>query len=117
MASLLTGFAMGLFRLAVDTPVKLLDNFKYDEGSFLWIVNNTFFQYYSLLITIVCAVVFIVVSYMTEAPAYSKISGLTYSTMTNEDKLQTRASWNSRDVLASVIVLALILAAYLYFQG
>jgi SSS family solute:Na+ symporter len=80
-------------------------------------VNNTFFQYYSLLITIVCALVFIAVSYMTEAPSYDKISGLTYSTMTAEDRLQTRASWKAKDVFASVLVLALILAAYLYFQG
>jgi SSS family solute:Na+ symporter len=117
MASLLTGFAMGLFRLAVDTPTKLSDEFRYTEGSFLWIVNNTFFQYYGLLITIVCAVVFIVVSYMTNAPSYEKISGLTYSTMTAEDRLESRSSWTSRDVWASVLVLALILAAYLYFTG
>ncbi len=35
----------------------------YAEGSFLWIVNNMYFQYYSLLIFIVCVVVMIVVSY------------------------------------------------------
>jgi SSS family solute:Na+ symporter len=37
----------------------------YTEGSFLWVVNNIFFQYYSLLITIVCILVFIIVSYAT----------------------------------------------------
>ena len=40
----------------------------YTEGSFLWIVNNIYFQYYSLLIFVVCVVVMIVVSYLTEAP-------------------------------------------------
>jgi SSS family solute:Na+ symporter len=117
LAALITGFAMGLFRLAVDTPVKLMDNFVYDQGSFLWVVNNIFFQYYSLLIFIVCAIVMVVVSYMTEEPSYDKISGLTYSTTSQGDRTVSRGSWNRIDVIASAIVLALILAAYLYFTG
>src|SRR6476659_2661056 len=93
LATLLTGFVMGLFRLAVDTPVKLSTNFTYTKGSFLWIVNNIFFQYYSLLITLVCIVVFIVVSYATKAPDYAKISGLTFSTLTDKDKKESRSTW------------------------
>jgi SSS family solute:Na+ symporter len=117
LAALVVGFIMGLFRLAVDTPVKLTAGFAYTEGSFLWIVNNIFFQYYSLLITIVCIGVMVVVSYMTQAPAYEKISGLTYATMTEEDRRQTRASWGPKEVGATVAVLAIILMAYLYFTG
>lgn len=117
LAALVVGFLMGLFRLAVDTPVKLLDGFAYTQGSFLWVVNNIFFQYYSLLITLVCIGVMVVVSYMTEAPAYEKISGLTYATMTEEDHRQSRASWGAKEVAASALVLAIILAAYLYFTG
>ena len=117
IASMTVGFLMGLFRLAVDTPIKLADNFSYEKGSFLWIVNNVFFQYYSLLITIVCIIVFIAVSYATPAPAYDRISGLTFSTMTEEDRLKTKSSWETKDVVSSVIVIALILAAYLYFRG
>jgi len=117
LAALITGFLMGLFRLAVDTPVKLIESFNYDQGSFLWVVNNIFFQYYSLLIFVVCIIVMIVVSYLTKEPAYEKISGLTFSTMTDEDRKQSRASWNYKDVVYSVIVLGLIIAAYLYFTG
>lgn len=111
---------LGLFRLAVDTPVKLksiFPDFAYTEGSFLWIVNNIYFQYYSLLIFLVCIVVMVVVSHLTEEPAYSKISGLTYGTLTDEDRKASRASWNQWDVIASVGVLVAILAAYLYFRG
>ena len=115
--ALIVGFAMGLFRLAVDTPVKLLSNFSYREGSLLWIVNNTFFQYYSILILIVCAAVMLGVSYATEAPPYEKIQGLTYGTLTEEDRRASRASWNRYDVLASAAVLLAIVAAYLYFTG
>jgi SSS family solute:Na+ symporter len=117
LAALGVGFALGLFRLAVDTPVALGENFSYTQGSFLWIISNTFFQYYSLGIFLVCIAVMVGVSYMTEPPSYQKISGLTYGTLTEEDRAESRASWNWIDVVSSGLVLALILAAYLYFQG
>ena len=54
--AMVAGFALGIFRMCVDTPVTLgLAGLKggYAEGSFLWIVNNIYFQYFSVLITIV----------------------------------------------------------------
>ena len=117
LSALIVGFIMGIFRLAVDTPVKLLAGFSYSEGSLLWIVNNTYFQYYSLLITIICIVVMIAVSYGSEKPSYNVIQGLTFSTMTDQDRMETRKSWDYRDVLGSVLVLLIILAAYLFFTG
>jgi SSS family solute:Na+ symporter len=117
LAALITGFSLGLFRLAVDTPVKLIEGFSYAEGSFFWIVNHIFFQYYSLIIFIVSIIVMIVVSYMTGEPEYEKIRSLTFGTATQDDRRRTRLSWNWRDVLTSAIILACILAAYLYFTG
>jgi SSS family solute:Na+ symporter len=117
LAALSAGFALGLFRLAVDTPVKLVGGFSYTPGSFFWVVNNIFFQYYSLFIFIVCVVVMIAVSYLTKPPAYEKISGLTYGTVTEEHVRESRASRSKGDIIASVIVLILIVAAYLYFTG
>ncbi len=115
--ALIVGFAMGVFRLAVDTPVKLIENFHYAQGSFMWVANNIFFQYYSLLIFLVSATVMVVVSYMSEAPSLEKISGLTYGTITDADKRESRSSWDARDVISTVLVLLLIGAAYLFFVG
>ncbi len=117
LAALIIGFIMGLIRLAIDTPVKLMKDFHYSEGSFFWIMNNIFFQYYSILILIVCAAVMILVSYATEKPNYEKIRGLTYGTESDEDRQKSRASWTATDVIFSVVVLAIIIAAYLYFRG
>jgi SSS family solute:Na+ symporter len=116
LATLITGFIMGLFRLIIDTPVKL-SGVAYPEGSFLWIMNNIFFQYYSLLITIVCILVFIIVSYATRQPDYAKIKGLTFSTLSAEDRAENRASWNWKDVFLSVLLIALIIVIYTYFSG
>ncbi len=117
LTALIVGFAMGLFRLAIDTPVKLMQGFRYEQGTFLWVVNNIFFQYYSILILLVCVAVALVVSYSTEVPSYEKLSGLTFATRTEADKKESRASWTKGDVFASALVLALILCAYLYFVG
>jgi SSS family solute:Na+ symporter len=59
----------------------------------------------------------VVVSYMTEAPSYAQISGLTYGTVTDEHRKESRSSWNAKDVFASALVLVLILLAYIYFSG
>jgi len=120
LAALVTGFALGLFRLAVDTPVTLgVGGFAsgYAPGSLLWIVNNTYFQYYGLLIFLVSVAVMIGVSYATAPPDEARLSGLTYATVTAEDQRASRASWDGRDVAGSILVLVLIAVVYVYFNG
>jgi len=89
----------------------------YTEHSFLWIVNNIYFQYFSLLIAFVSAATMVGVSYLTESPNYARIKGLTFGTASAEERRITRASWDWRDVLASAVILLCILGAYLYFRG
>jgi SSS family solute:Na+ symporter len=118
--AMVAGFVLGVFRMLVDTPVTLgIKGFEngYREGSLLWIVNHINFQYFSVLITIVSALVMVVASYMSSAPEYDKIAGLTFATASGTDRQRTRASWDWRDVMASAVVLACILGAYLYFRG
>ena len=106
--------------MLVDTPVTLASrDFRtaIRTGSFLWIVNNIYFQYFSVLITIVSAIVMVAVSYMTAAPAEGSIQNLTFATKTAEGREETRASWDWHDVLGSAVVLTCIMFAYLYFRG
>ena len=124
---MIVGFALGIFRMLVDTPVSLglfgyADAAKtvangYTHGSFLWVINNIYFQYFSVLITIVSIIVMIAVSYMTQAPEYDKIQSLTFSTATDEDRRSTRMSWDWHDLLGTAIVVICILGAYMYFRG
>lgn len=117
LAALGVGFVMGLFRLAVDTPVTLMQDFSYEPGSFLWVINSIFFQYYSLLIFLVSSIVIVVVSRMTEEPDNAQIASLTYATMSAEDRAESRASWTSSDVALTGLVMVFIIAAYVYFSG
>jgi solute:Na+ symporter, SSS family len=120
LAALLVGFALGMFRLIVDTPVTLgLDGYVggYPEGSFLWIVNNIYFQYYSLLIFVISTAILIGVSYATAPPSEDRLVGLTYATVTSDQRAESRRSWTGMDVVSSAAVLVLILTAYIYFTG
>ncbi len=122
--AMVVGFVLGLFRMLVDTPMTLgIEKFPvsvqslYEPGTFFWIVHSIFFQYFSILITIVSAVVMVAVSYMTSPPPAAQIQSLTFGTSTAEDKRRTRASWSWPEVAASAFVLAAIVGAYVYFRG
>jgi SSS family solute:Na+ symporter len=125
--AMIVGFALGLFRMFVDTPVALglfgySDAAKtiangYAPGSFLWIMNNIYFQYFGVLITIVSILVMVGVSYMTQEPEYDKIKSLTFETSTEEDRQRTHLSWDWRDAAGTAFVLVCIIGAYLYFRG
>jgi len=119
LAALIVGFLLGAFRLAVDTPVSLgVAGFAgYEPGSLLWIVHNVYFQYYSLFIFVVSVIVLVAVSYLTAPPPAERLNGLTYATISAEDRRTSRSSWNRWDVINSGVVLLLILAAYLSFRG
>lgn len=120
LATLLVGFALGLIRLAIDTPVSLkIAGFEngYKEGSFFWIINKIYFQYFSLLIFLVCVIVMIVTSYLTQKPSDEKIQGLTYATVSIQDRAKSRASWTKTDVLTTLAVILIILTVYIYFSG
>jgi SSS family solute:Na+ symporter len=119
-AALIVGFALGLWRLAIDTPIALgwegyADG--YSAGSINYIINNMYFQYFSLVIFLVSAAVMVLVSLITSPPDYDRISGLTYGALTDEHRRVSRESWGAVDLFLSVVVMALIIAAYIYFSG
>jgi solute:Na+ symporter, SSS family len=119
-AALVVGFALGLWRLAIDTPVALQwEGYArgYAPGSLSFIINNMYFQYFSLLIFLASSIVMVVVSYLTPAPSEERIRGLTYGTLTEEHRRESRASWSAVEVIASGAVLVAIIAAYIYFRG
>jgi SSS family solute:Na+ symporter len=118
--ALVVGFALGALRMLIDTPVSLeMQSVAggYRHGSFLWVMNNINFQYFSVLITAVSALVLVGVSLASAAPDAAQIQGLTFATLSDSDREKSRTSWSWREVAASAFILACILAAYIYFTG
>ena len=113
MWGLITGMVIGLTRLganvfysnAPDAPASL---FKYVFHDINWL----FFCGWMFLL---CIVVIVVVSLVTEAPSAQKIQGLVFGTESPEQRASSRASWNHWDIIHTVIILGITVAFYIYF--
>jgi SSS family solute:Na+ symporter len=109
MAALVGGFILGMGRLFTEIIKKDLSGVLYDYA-------NLNFLHFCIFLFLACIVVLIGVSLLTPAPTYEKIKGLTYATMVAADKARSRASWNTRDVVLSVIVIVILALVLLYFS-
>ena len=113
MWGLLSGIIIGLTRLGAkvyySNAVDASDNwFKAVFYDFNWL-------FFCGVMLVVCCLVVIVVSLMTEAPAESKIQGLVFGTSTPEQRAATRASWNGWDIFHTIVILGFTVAFYCYF--
>jgi len=116
--AMIVGFAVGLFRMMVDTPVTMgLKPHGYEPGTFFWVINNINFQYFSILITLISAVTMVVVSYATPEPDYATLKDLTFATRARHLSTDAKSGWDWREVTASAVVLAAVVFGYLYFTG
>ncbi len=120
LSALIVGFILGLFRLAVDTPVTLgLGGFEggYTRGLFPLDREQR-------LLPILQPLYLHRLRHRhdrrqsPDPPTRPRESPGAYVRHAHaEDRKQTRASWNWMDVAISIIVMVAIVAAYLYFTG
>jgi SSS family solute:Na+ symporter len=113
MWGLITGFAIGLMRLGANVfyssyPAAGNSWFKY----LFYDVNWLFFCGGMLVF---CILVIIVVSMFTVRAPEAQIKGLTFGSITPEQRLATRNSWNRWDVVHTCIILGITALFYIYF--
>jgi SSS family solute:Na+ symporter len=109
LTALVGGFIIGMLRLAAEI-------FKDKLSGWLYTFADVNFLYFCVYLTLFCIGMMIVVSMLTRAPNIEKIQGLTYATTVAEDKKASRASWNRRDVILSLIVLIIIALVMVLFS-
>ena len=73
----------------------------------------TFAAWFFLFSVLVC----VVVSLLTPPPAPESITGLTYGTMTDQQKAENRASYSIWDVVMSVVVVGIVVFVMISFRG
>ncbi len=112
MATLLIGLVVAAIRLVLE-----LSRGSLDPNGVLYAIGDvnflTFGAWFFLFSVIIC----IVVSLATPAPAPAQIQGLTYGTLTNEHKAENRASYNSWDIIMSLVVIAIVAYVMISFNG
>jgi len=57
------------------------------------------------------------VTLATSEPEYSKITGLSFGTLTAEQKLENKNSYETIDVILSVSLVIIVVAILSYFTG
>ena len=109
LTALIGGFFLGMLRLVAELNKSYLNGWLYSFA-------NLNFLYFAIFLFLVCIAAMIIVSLLTDMPVLSKIQGLTYATTVSEDKAKSRASWNYRDVILSIVVVLIIVCILIYFS-
>ena len=81
-----------------------------------WIFSfwNIHWLYYTQILLVVTAALMFSVSLLTKPPD-ARVAKFTWYGATAQEKAATRASWNGRDVVLSLVVLAAVAAFYIAF--
>ena len=104
------GFILGMLKLVIQA---FFGAEKISNPSILSMIGDFNFLYFSGVLFLISVVIIILVSYKTSPPDQQKIHGLTFSTIDHE---VIRSSWNTKDVVATIIILGLVATLYIYFS-
>jgi len=108
---LVVGFTLGMLRLGLN--VYFGDTVT--EGFIYRLILEPNWLHYEIALFVVVIVIMIIVSFFTKPMDPSKIEGLYFGSATPEQRAITRASWNKWDLINSAIIIAFIIAFYIYF--
>jgi SSS family solute:Na+ symporter len=108
MASLLTGFALGMSRLVAELNKGRLDGwlFTYADINFL---------HFAVILFLVCTVVLFAASLTAPRPARAAVEGLTYAALPRLDR-SSRAGTRRVDALLSALLAAAVAGIWWYFS-
>ncbi len=110
MSALVGGFVIGMLRLVAEINKEYMG-----DGALFWFADVNFL-YFAVMLLGISVVLLVGVSLWYPAPSDEEIRGLTYATTMAEDRERSRASWNARDMVLSLIVLVIIAVILVYFS-
>jgi SSS family solute:Na+ symporter len=108
-AALVIGFLVGVLRIVLELNRASLSGFWLDFAT----IN---FLYFCITLFLFSIAVMVIVSLLSAPPPASQLNGLTFATTVKEDRMASRASWNSWDVWLSVGVLLVVICVFCYFS-
>lgn len=112
MTTLIVGLIITALRLTLELTVDKLTpgSVLHTIGSTNYLVFGSWFFLFSVILTVV-------VSLLTPAPSAEKIAGLTFGSLTAEQKAANRTSYNIWDIVTSLVVVAIVVGIMLTFRG
>lgn len=112
LATLLFGFLVAGLRITLE----LLKN-QFSPGSIWYGLGSMNFLTFGAFFFFACIVVAVTVSLLTEPLSQTKLAGLTFRTLTEEQKAANRISYNWIDILSSSLIILMVIFIMVYFSG
>ena len=81
----------------------------------IWTVMNINWLKFGIGLFLFTILLMVVISFFTPKADEAQLKGLTYFSQTPEQRKETRESWSTLDVIASIIVVGACIAFYVYF--
>ncbi|MBL8550097.1 MAG: sodium:solute symporter [Hyphomonadaceae bacterium] len=108
---LVFGFVAGMSRLAMQV---LHESYGVEWGPVQGYVDMNFLYFGALLFASACLVIY-ATSMVTPKAAPEKLAGLTYGSITPEQRAAEKGSYGFWEILHTVVILAIIAGIYIYF--
>lgn len=110
--TLVTGFIVGALRIILELVKESLD-----PESFWFLLGDMNFLSFASWFFLFCIVLIVVVSYATKAPSEEKLRNLTYATISEEEKRKNKSSYNWKDIVISLVIVAIVIYVMVWFNG
>ena len=117
ITTLIAGLVLLIMRLSSEIyfQPEISSNTIVDSYMFVFATIN--FSHMAILMFIFSIILCVSVTLTTTEPEYSKIVGLSFGTLTKEQKLENKNSYETIDVILSVILVIIVVVILNYFTG
>ena len=112
LTTLIYGFFMGGLRIVLELMKDHLS-----PGSFLHTLGAMNFLTFGAYFFLSCVLVAVVVSLVTRPIPETRLAGLTFGTLTPEQRASDKNSYNWVDVAASLVIVAIVIFIMIFFNG
>ena len=114
-AAIVTLFS-GLFLLIMRLGSEIASNEGIIESGFLFEFASINFSYMAIWMFIFSVLLCVSVTLLTSEPDYDKIRGLSYGTLTTEDRKSFENSYSNIDIALSVVLVIIVIGILIFFS-
>ena len=117
ITTLMAGLILLIIRLSSEIYFQPEISSEIIVDSYIFVFATINFSHMAILMFIFSILLCVGVTLSTTEPEYSKIVGLSFGTLTNEQKLENKNSYEKIDLILSVILVVIVVAILNYFTG
>ena len=117
ITTLLAGLILLILRLGSEIYYQPMIASGELVNNFMFAFATVNFSHMAILMFIFSVLLCISVSILTSPPNYTKISGLSYGTLSHNHRKENRESYDTVDIILSIILIIIVVSILSYFTG